>query len=96
MTLFPRPGVLIVTVVVWAITVFVLEAVRIYSVLTGPPHHEEIVSNLEYQLVVSVSMVAMRWLPLLGAALLLEFLIVRLIPSPRRRARSRRSREEEY
>lgn len=97
MTLGPRSGVLIVTVVVWAIAVFLLEAVRIYSVLTGPPHPHAYVSDLEYQLVVSVLMVATRWLPVLVAALLLELVIFLLVPRSRRRARSRRSAEsEEY
>jgi hypothetical protein len=89
MALVTRPGVLIVTVVVWVIAVFGLEAFRIYTVLSGPPHPHEWVSDLEFQLVVSIFMVATRWLPLLGGALLLEFLISRMVPDPSRRARSR-------
>jgi hypothetical protein len=92
-TLLPRPGVLIVTAVVWALLVFVFEAYRIFGVLSSPPHPEEYVSNLEFQLMVSLFMVATRWLPLLGGALVLELMIFLLIPSPRRRARSRRSEE---
>ena len=97
MTLGPRSTVLMMTAVVWVIAVFILEAFRIYSVMTGPPPPDAYGSDLEYQLVVSVLMVATRWLPVLGAVLLLELVIFLLVPRSRRRARSRRSAEsEEY
>ena len=92
----PRSTIMIVTVAVWAIAVFVLEALRVHTVLSAP-QVEEYVTNLEFQLAVSVLTVATWWLPLLGAVLLLELVISWLIAGPRRRARARRPEEsEEY
>ena len=81
-----RGRVLGVTVATWCFGVAILEARRIWRVLSGPPDLEEYVNRLDFQLIASAFLVITKWLPMLCGVLILEVIILWCVAVARRRA----------
>ena len=73
----PLPArVLIVTTVVWLVSVVIYEVWRIWTVLSGPQTDLEVyVYRLDFQLIASAFLIITRWFPILVGVLILEIIV---------------------
>ena len=73
----PLPArVLVVTTVVWLVSVVIYEVWRIWAVLSGPQTDLEVyVYRLDFQLIASAFLIITRWFPILVGVLILEIIV---------------------